>query len=158
MKKLTLSIEPLEGFGELKFGMTPDEVTGLLGNPDEEEILETDDDEDTNTLIMHFDDQDISLFFEGDEEERYLVNIETGNSQAKLFDAEVFKLTEEQIIDLMKSQGYEEMDIEDAEDEDFPDDRRISFDDVMMDFFFENGELASVSWGNFLDDEDSDQE
>jgi hypothetical protein len=158
MKKLTFNIEPLEGFGELKFGMAPAAVTGLLGNPDEEEILETDDDEETNTLIMHFDEQDISLFFEGDENERYLVNIETGNSEAKLFETDVFKLSEEEIIELMKSKGFEDMDVEDAEDEEFPDDRRISFDDVMMDFFFENGELASVSWGNFLDDEESDAE
>ncbi len=158
MKKLTLSIEPLEGFGELKFGMTPAEAVELLGTPDEEEILEIDEDDETNTLIMHFDEHDISLYFEGDDSERFLINIETGNEEAALDGISVFELSEEKIIEMMKEKGFDVADIEDGEDEEFPDDRRVSFDGVMMDFFFEDGRLASVSWGNFLDDEEEDEE
>jgi hypothetical protein len=154
MKKLTLNIEPLKGFGELEFGITPEDAAEYLGTPDEEETLEDTNGDETDTVLLHFDEHDISLFFEEDEDNKYLVNIETGNENATLFGKAVFKMTEDEIVDLMKQNGYTELDIEDGEDDEFPDDRRVSFDEAMMDFFFMDSKLASVSWGSFFADDD----
>jgi len=158
MKKLTLNIEPLKGFGELEFGMPPADAALYLGAPDDDEIIEAEDEEDIETLIQHFDDADISLYFESDEDDKFLINIETGNREAKLFGKVVFELSEEEIIKLMKENGYTEVDTEEGDDDEFPDDRRVSFDEAMMDFFFQDGELASVSWGTFLSDDEDELE
>jgi len=156
MKALALKIEPLKGFGELAFGMTPKQVVETLGEPDEQEILDDlgDVDDDVETLIYHYDEHDISVFFEGEDKEQTLVNIETGNHEATLFGKRIFTLKEAEIIKLMKANDFTEMDEEILEDEEYQNEKRVSFDEAMMDFFFEEGILTAISWGNFFGDEE----
>ena len=152
MKALTLVIEPLKGFGELSFGMTIEQVTDFMGKPDDQDLL--DDLGEEETLIYHYDDYDISIFFEGTGDDKKLVNIETGNPEVKLFGTEIFDLNEEEIIKLMKKNKFTEVDDEILEDEEHENEKRVSFDEAMIDFFFEDEELTAVSWGNFSFDEE----
>lgn len=147
MKTLTLDIKLKKGLGELNFGMTAEKVYKLLGEPDETEIL--DDEVEIETLILHYDDPDISLFFEGEGDEKVLVNIETDNPNALMWGKAVFAMKRADIIALMKEKGYKEMDTEVHEDNlEYPDENRVSFDEVMVDFFFEGDILTAVSWGD----------
>lgn len=153
MKSINLDIKPQDGLGDLKFGMTTKQVHDLLGQPDEEELL--DDDEHMDTLIYHYDEQDISLFFEGEDKEKILVNIETDNPDATMYGKNVFALKKSEIIDMMKAQGFKDMDTEVHEDNlEYPDENRVSFDEAMTDFFFEGDILTAVSWGEFPDIEE----
>lgn len=151
MKKLTLDIKPKEGLGELSFGMTSEQVYDLLGEPDEREIL--DDEVEIETLILHYDEPDISLFFEGESDKKVLVNIETDNRNALMWGNAVFAMKRPDIIALMKGKGYMEMDTEVHEDKlEYPEENRVSFDEAMMDFFFEDDILTAVSWGDLPPD------
>ncbi len=152
MKALSLEIKPLKGFGALQFGMTSKEVISYLGTPDDEETIEGDDQED-DILIYHFDEQDISAFFEGNEE-KILVNVETGNPEAELYGKKIFAMNEAEITAMMKEKGYTELDTENLEDEEYQNERRVSFDEAMTDLFFEDEILTAISWGNFFFDED----
>lgn len=152
MKALTLEVKPLKGFGELTFGMTVEQVKEYLGEPDETEILDDLDDEET--LIYHYDNYDISAFFEGEGKEKFLVNVETGNPDVTLFGKSVFAMSEKEIIKLMKDNEFIDMDEEDMEDEESQNEKRVSFDEAMMDFFFEDEILTALSWGNFFYDEE----
>jgi hypothetical protein len=155
MKALTLEIKPLKGLGELTFGMTEQQVIDYLGIPDEKELLDDfDESDDEQTLIYHFDNYDISAFFEGKGDEKRLVNIETGNHEATLFGKSIFVMPEADIIKLMKENKFADMDDEMLEDEEYQNEKRVSFDDAMMDFFFEDEILIAVSWGNFFSDEE----
>lgn len=148
MKALTLDIKPTVGLGEIRFGMTPSEVQEFLGQPDEEELL---DEDDMETIIYHYDDPDISLFFEG-EDSKILVNIETDNPDAVMYGRPVFAMKRDDIITMMKNEGYEDMDTEVHEDKlEYPEENRVSFDEAMTDFFFEDDILTAISWGNFPD-------
>ena len=49
------------GFDNIKFGMSPEDVTALLGEAQEVESLEIDDD--NSTTISHYLDKDLALFF-----------------------------------------------------------------------------------------------
>ena len=60
----------------------------------------------------------------------------------------MFDLTKEEIIDLMKKQGFKELE-EETEDEEL----RVSFEDAMVDFFFDEDELTAVSWGVLVDEQ-----
>jgi hypothetical protein len=148
MKELTLEIKPLEGFGELEFGATKEEVFEYLGQPDEEEIFE--DEEEGDTLVCHYWGKAVSAFFENPVEP-VLNNLETDNPDATLFGKHVFALKEAEIKKLMKANGYKEIDEEIMESEEFDNEKRVSFDEAMVDFFFEDEVLTAVSWGVFLE-------
>ncbi|OQX81268.1 MAG: hypothetical protein B6D64_02170 [Bacteroidetes bacterium 4484_276] len=153
MKDLTLNIRPLEGFGELEFGTNKEEVTKYFGEPNEEEIFS--DEEDGDTLVYHYWDKDVSAFFEN-LADPVLINLETDNPDATLFGKHIFTLKETEVKELMKANGYSEIDEELMESEEFDNEKRVSFDDAMMDFFFEEEMLTAVSWGVFLDEFDDE--
>lgn len=133
-------IIPLKGFGEITFGMTPDEVVAVLGNPDYYENVE-DEEDDTPILYYEYEDMCISIYFEKLAGKNLLSYFETDNEDVTLYDTKVFDLTPSQLIELMKRNGAEltERDDEDGE-------TRLSFDDVMMDFFFEGENMSVISW------------
>jgi hypothetical protein len=158
MKGLTLEIRPLEGFGALEFGSKPEDAVKFLGEPSEEEVLE--DDEDLmDTLIQHFDESGITIYYD-DLEDPVLTNFETDNPDVTLFGSKVFEMTEEQIIGIMKENGYEEFDIDevDSDDEEDDADKWLSFDDALIDFLFQDGKVVNVNWGAYFEDEDMEDE
>ncbi len=148
MKELTLEIKPLEGYGELEFGATKEEAFAYLGEPDEDEIFT--DEEEGDTLVCHFWGKAVSAFFEN-LTDPVLNNLETDNPDATLFGKPVFAMKEAEVKELMKANGYTEIDEELMESEEFDNEKRVSFDEAMVDFFFEDELLTAVSWGVFLE-------
>lgn len=140
MKKFTPEIKPKEGFGEIKFGKNSDQITNILGEPEEVEIIE--DDDDFNTTILNYWEAGLSAFFEG-VDNAVLSCLETDIPDATLYGKRVFDLDEEQIITLMEEHGFEVAETEEDDDGE----RRISYDDALIDFFFHEGELIAVNWG-----------
>jgi hypothetical protein len=146
MKMLTPDIKPKDGFGELKFGMASDEVISYLGEPEEIETIQ--DDDDFNTTILNYWETGISAFFEGTDRS-VLSCFETDIDESSLFGQKVFELSEAEIIGLMKEHGYDL-----AESEDEPDgERRLSYDDALIDFFFHEGALVAVNWGVLVNEQ-----
>lgn len=140
MKKFTPEIKPKKGFGEIKFGETTDHINAILGEAEEVEIIE--DDDEFNTTILNYWEDGISAFFEGIDNS-VLSCLETDIPDSTLFGKRVFDMDEEQIVTLMEEHGYEVAEIEDDESGE----RRISYDDALMDFFFYEDELIAVNWG-----------
>lgn len=141
MKKITLEIRPGKGFGELNFTDTDQQVVELLGEPDTTEVV--DDEEDSmSTILWDYVDQGFSLFFEGESTAR-LSTCETDNDKTMLFGKKIFDLSEDEIIELMKGHGYHNID----QDKEIWGEKRVSFDDALIDFYFKNDTLISVNWG-----------
>jgi hypothetical protein len=140
MKALTLEIVPKKGFGEIKFGDTSDKVITLLGQPEDVENIE--DADGFNTVVLYYYEQGITVFFEG-REKSVVACIETENPEAMMFGKNIFNMTEQDTIALMTDKGYEvaEMELETSGE------RRVSYDDAMIDFFFLDGDLVVVNWG-----------
>ena len=66
-----------------------------------------------------------------------------------LFGKKVFELNEKQVIGLMDEHGYEL-----AESEEEPDgERRLSYDDALIDFFFHQDTLVAVNWGVLVNEQ-----
>lgn len=139
-----LEIKPLEGFGNIKFGQHIDEIIESIGEP--EETDEINNDEEFEALACNYWERGFTLFFEG-EESSIFTYIEVDNQNTTLFGKEVFKMKEGEIIELMKNKGYK---IIDPEEENWGE-KRITFDEGLIDFYFDNGTLNSVSWGVFID-------
>ncbi|MFA8450402.1 MAG: hypothetical protein ACEPOW_06890 [Bacteroidales bacterium] len=137
---MNFEIKPKEGFGVLNFTDSTERVVEVLGSPEEVERL--DEDDTFNTVVMNYWEQGISIFFEG-LDKSVLSCFETDNPESVLFGEKVFEMDEKDICSLMQTNGFELSDDE-IEDEG---ERRLSFDDAMLDFFFEDGELCLVNWG-----------
>lgn len=144
MSSISYVIKPLEGCGDLHFGQSIEDITALLGEAEEIDHLDTDDD--MTTVVLHFWEKEISVFFEG-AERTVLSCFETDNQEAELFGKKVFELSKDELISLMGENGYANLEIEEEEGE-----IRITFEDALIDFFYDGEELLAVNWGVFVDE------
>jgi len=140
MKALTLKIVPKKGLGEVLFGDTSEKVITYLGQP--EDIDNIEDVDGFNTVVLFYYERGITIFFEG-REKSVVACIETENPEAAMFGKTIFDMTEEDIVSLMDEKGYEVAEIE----METTGERRVSYDDAMIDFFFLDGDLIFVNWG-----------
>ena len=145
MKDFT--IEPLKGFGEIPFGMTLDETVKLLNMPDFYEELGDMEETGNRSIFYEYEEIRTNIYFEGITKS-VVACFETENEEATLYGENVFKLNKKTIINLMKEHGFKELE-EETEDEEL----RVSFEDAMIDFFFEDDTLVAVSWGVLVDDQ-----
>ena len=145
MKDFT--IMPLKGYGEIPFGMTLDEAVKILGMPDFYEELSDMEETGNRSIFYEYEELETNIYFEG-VTKSVVACFETENDEATLYGKPVFNLTKEEIIDLMKKQGFKELEEETEDDE-----LRISFEDALIDFFFDESKLTAISWGVLVDEQ-----
>ena len=133
-----MEIKIKQGLGDVKFNMPIEEVVAIMG--DAEEVENIDNAADESTTVLHYEDG-TTLFFE--EENPILSCIDTCNDELTLFGKEIFDMNEKEIVQLMVSNRYFEQDV-DTEDWG---ERRITFNEGNIDFYFEDDELMSVIIG-----------
>ncbi len=138
-------IIPKKGLGDLKFGMDMEKVVSALGEPEEVDNFEGD--EELNAVLLHYQDKGFSVFFEG-VTRQVVAGIETDYSEATLFGEKVIGMTEEQAIDLMTRNGIPDFDKETEAGE-----TRLSFEEIMVDFYLRDGKVAFVNWDVIVDEE-----
>lgn len=129
-----------QGVGDIRFQMPVEEVVALLGTADEVENIENAADE--STTVLRYNMQGMTLFFEG--ENPVLACIDISNEECTMLGEPVFDLEEKALVQLMVKNGYTE---EDVDDEDWGE-RRVSFPEGNIDFFFDEGELVSITLGS----------
>ncbi len=144
MKIKEIDLIPLKGIGPLLFGATTKEALDIIGKPNSTEVIR-DTDEMISTVVWHFDKDKLTLYFEGEEKE-VLACCETDNPDTLIFGQKIFKMDHYEIIELMKSQSYNDIE----EDDETWGERRISFEDALTDFYFVDGRLTNVSLGVFI--------
>jgi hypothetical protein len=140
MNALTLDIIPKAGLGEIPFGSTSETVIYHLGQP--EDVEHIGDDDEFNTVILYYWEKGVTVFFEG-VVKSVVSCFETENPDAVMYGTQIFSMTEKDIIALMTSKGYEMAEVENEPSGE----KRVSYDDAMIDFFFMDGDLVAVNWG-----------
>ncbi len=143
---IDLNVLPLKGLGNITFGMTMESMTGILGKPAQVEPLV--DDDDFNTTVLNYNDQGLSIFFEG-AEAPMLSCIESDNKNCMLFGERAFDLSKQDLVALMKKNGFEDLDTSDEE----WGEQRISFEDGLIDFYYANDKLTTINWGVLVTEE-----
>lgn len=137
-----LIIEPLKGYGDIKFGMSIDEVVSVFGTPSNlEELDPIIEGNESSSILYDYDDLAVSVCFEGTDK-MLVSSISTINEDATLFGERIYDMNRNQIIELMKKNGYKEFDEEEQEG-----DTCLIYDELMLDFYFNEGELIDVVWG-----------
>ena len=139
-------IRPLRGYGEINFGMSINDIVSILGEPTNHEALEPlIEDNENNSILYEYDDDCLSLYFEG-VTKNVVASISTNNEDALLFGERIYDMNINQILELMRRNGYKEY-----EEEDQDGDTCIIFDELMLDFYFKDGDLIDVLWGVIVD-------
>ena len=133
-----IEIKPHEGLSGLRFGSVMDDAEKIWGKPEETENLESESGE--KSVVWHYWQKGISLFFEANSGVFNCVEID--NEEAVLWGEKIFEINEEEIVELFHKKGIE---VSETEDHDWGE-KRISFDVLLMDLYFENDLLISVSY------------
>ena len=145
MKDFT--IQPLKGYGEIPFGMTLDETVKILNMPDFYEELSDMEETGNRSIYYEYDAIQTNIYFEGITKS-VVACFETENKAAALYGKKVFDLKKDEVVKLMKDNGFKEME-EETEDGEL----RVSFEDAMIDFFFGDDKMTAVSWGVLVDEQ-----
>lgn len=141
------TIVPLKGYGETPFGMSLDETVKLLNMPDFYEELSDMEETGNRSIYYEYDAIQTNIYFEG-VTKSVVACFETENEAATLYGKKVFDLKKDEVIKLMKDNGFKELE-EETEDGEL----RVSFEDAMIDFFFEGDSISAVSWGVLVDEQ-----
>ncbi|MBK9290272.1 MAG: hypothetical protein IPM52_01360 [Bacteroidetes bacterium] len=144
MDQEAIIIEPLKGCSGIPFGLPVEELIARLGEPEEIDHLDTDDQ--MNTIVLHYWDMSLSVFFEGTSQP-ILSCFETDDIEALLYGKKIFSLSRNEIISLMKENGFATYELEEEEGE-----LRLSFEDALLDLFYDGDELLAVNWGVYVDE------
>src|ERR1044072_2071847 len=125
-----------EGFGPLDFGCTRDDSRKQFGAPNEKEHLEGIDG--SRSEVWHYWEKGFSLFFDTILGSRFCSVEIDQQYPLKVCGQLVFGQTEQEVISLMKEHGFK---VTDKEQHEWGE-RRITFDDIFADFYFEKGKLV----------------
>lgn len=142
MKNDPFEIKPLEGCNWFAFGITGEEATTILGEPDEKDEMKEDG---ISSAIWYYDEKGLTLFFDEMEEDGVVLSgMEVENPEALLLGTKVFEMDENKIRAFAKDKNFG---AEEVEAEEWGE-KRLTFEDKLVDFYFdEAGALASISWG-----------
>lgn len=136
---MDLTIKIKKGIGDLTFGMPVEEVVNLMGTADEVENIDNAADE--STTVLRYNEEGLTLFCEG--ENPTLACIDVSNEDCTLFGETIFDLEERNLVDLMVKNNFTEQDV----DEEDWGERRVTFNEGNIDFYYDNGDLISVILG-----------
>ncbi|OFY97570.1 MAG: hypothetical protein A3K10_00100 [Bacteroidetes bacterium RIFCSPLOWO2_12_FULL_31_6] len=133
-------IKPVLGLSDLLFGASMSDAEKVFGKAEESEFL--DDIEECQSTVWHYWEQGFSLFFD-EKSKQIFCCVEIDNKDVILWGQKIFDLSEKQIIDLFKSKGISDFETELHE----WGEKRLSFDETNIDFYFEKSKLSSINYG-----------
>jgi len=144
------TIVPGVGFGSLKFGMSEDEVVGLVGKPDEIEVQEMDDEESMN--IYYYDDLGVSMSFDSLEDFR-LVEFSFDDSRYTMEKNFFPGMSKELFLEHAAELG--DYDVEDVSGEDTDVTELYVFEDKNINVWVKDGVVDTIQIGPFWSDDEN---
>jgi len=162
MKEELKEIKSGIGLGNLKFGMTRDQVHALLGEPDEREVTEDIDDEgDLNeqegqSEAWHYDSLDLSMSFDEEDDWR-LVILAVSSANYLLHGRSLIGLSMEELVDVLQDMDINDLEQGEWQIDDEHSQELISSLSMSMNFWIDEGELSDIQWGPHFSDEDTIQ-
>ncbi len=134
------------GIGDIKFGIKPDKLINLIGEPN---VIDEPADED-GLLILHYDDLNLSFGF-STALDGNLLSITTSNDNAKLEDISFIGNPLQEVLDKLEIFNFGDIDIEDISTEETPNQQLLTVFEYSLNFWFDDNELAEIQWGPFWD-------
>ncbi len=145
-KQIDSEIQLGRGIGELTFGLSMDQVENIMGEP--EEVEESDDEDEFEHKAWNYWDTGFSFYFDKEDDYR-LSCIETANPNVTLWGNKLFEMSLEEVESLFKERGVPEAEKETIENNV----TCLSYEQEMIDLYFEEGKLLAINFGVHMDDD-----
>lgn len=155
MEKAHLDIRPGIGLGEVKFGMSREQVETLLGKPEAKEVVSySEEDEDEKSDSWEYHGLRIDLSFEEAEDWR-LVIISVSSEQYLLNGKALIGSDQEELMTELAQLEITDLTVEDLSDEDNPNQKLISSELLGINFWLVEDTLQEIQWGPLFIDDDT---
>lgn len=138
-----------KGLGDLWFGSTEEEALEYFGEPDDIDEFEYDDRE--WTKVWKYDDHNISLSFDSEDDFR-LSDIEISNPDCELFGHKLIGKTKQEVLEILQEFDLGSWECEDMS-EDMPGYEDVSYDEKSLSLWFKSGELKYIRFGYLTTEE-----
>lgn len=141
-----------QGVGDIKLGMTKEQVEAVIGQPDNVDEMDYDDGGSAVTW-MYFDLQ-IELNFESEDDFK-LSFISIENSEMELKEKIKVGMTKEEVVTACEELGFEVPEIEKFDTKDAPDQELLALEKENVNLWFTNNMLDEMQMGPFWQDDET---
>ena len=139
-----LSILPTIGLGKIKFLISIDEFKGLVGKPDDEELIREKIGE-LNSKILHYDSIGLSASFD-EERDWKLTSLTVNNENFQLESNYLFHISKHTFLKVSKTLNLGHYISDVFKDKEYTS-TTFFFEEKNISFWFENDELQEIQWG-----------
>ena len=142
------------GYGNIKFGITRDDLTKIAGKPNDKELYNASGEEDGFlTETWHYDDDEFSVSF--DEEDNWrLTTISTSFADCDFNGLKLIGKGLDHVLALLENENLGENELEDLSDE-FINQKVVNLLPSSLNLWFEDDDLSEIQWGVLWSDEDT---
>lgn len=154
MEKQHTIIHPGIGLGEIKFGMSREEVEQLLGKPDFHEITSYSDELDEKSDSWEYHGLRLDLSFEEAEEWR-LVIISVSSDDYILNNKQLVGSDMEELMAELTELDITDIEVEDLSTEENPDHILVSSEEHGINFWVSEDVVEEIQWGPFFVDDET---
>lgn len=153
MKKELQQINLGQGLGAIKFGMKRPQILELLGQPDEKEYYSNSDKEDDNTETWHYDEEEVSIGFDEEEEWRLVTIAVTSphyTLESQSLIGKVFDVVEDELLKM----EIDDLELEDDSEDNASKGKLMTSEEFELSLWFESDVLNEIQWGPLYGDDD----
>jgi hypothetical protein len=147
-------IKPGEGLGQIKFGMTRDQVKKILGEPNEKENFSYTDSDEDFTESWHYDELELSAGFDEDVDWK-LATLAISSDEYELMGKKLIGMSREELLATLADLDIKDLETEDCSSDESPDSLFISSEEKGITFWLEEGILTEIQWNPFYIDEET---
>ncbi|MBL6448785.1 hypothetical protein JMN32_20905 [Fulvivirga sp. 29W222] len=143
-----------EGLGQLKFGMSTNQVKQILGEPDEVETYSYETEEGELSETWHYDSAELSISFD-EEEDWKLVSIAISAQDVLFKGHKLIGLKYDELVKALKSLEIGHLEFEDWSSAESPNHKLISAEEIEINFWLDDDVLSEIQLGPLFDDDDN---
>ena len=142
-----------EGFGSIQFGMTREEVKAIIGEASDVDSYSLDEKDTDISESWEYDELNLSLSFDEEDDWR-LSTIATASKGSTLKGENLIGLTQNELVQQLKSIKITDLQVEDCSSTEFPDHILIEVESMSLNFWLDAGVLEEIQWAPLFDSND----
>ena len=143
-----------EGLGELKFGLSRDQVIEALGQPDETDTFSEEDGNGESLESWEYLDLELSVSFT--EEDDWKMCILSSTSEDVTFKGKKFiGLSESDLASTLTEMGITDLENEDYSSDETPDHVLVNSESLELNFWLNGNVVTEIQWGPLFVDDDT---
>ncbi|MBN1187980.1 MAG: hypothetical protein JXB49_37240 [Bacteroidales bacterium] len=153
MKDSLKEIKPGYGLGNIKFGITRNEVKAILGEPDDIDAFSYTGDDENLTETWIYGELELTIGFDQEEDWR-LVMLTIASDFYTLNGKSLIGLNREELERQLKQMNIHDIEFEDMSSDDEPNQVLLEADSLSINFWLDEDRLDEIQWSPvFIDDD-----